>query len=463
MKEGFVSESKKIKRMFLLLVFLFSGVLCSLFSETFYAEYEPMEGMDSTVVIPCYVKSTSPNFQDSYCCYTADELKNSFLETSKLLDVQKLENELTMYEYEQSEKSKKSLKNKIRDALAAISDMQIKIGQTEEALRLDDSLPAGHPQKLSPMERATMVQNKKQLEETADSYEDNLRDMRKNYVMLDFQYEMNKLNASYSDKSLEAFRKSELLTIDGKLLDLMELNINIKMKIKELWFMRATRDRQRQSAELGYVPWSTLESFETDVAVVEQELRAMQKQSDAKLEELAFLCGVDHIDQLTVERTFSDKWLVSYDPVYYRKKYQENTYEIDLMEDQFDQMHETEKDLKKKANAKTDSYIMDTKERKGRLQKDILLDNVELGALQLIGNYQNVEDERSKHLLKVSESKRILDIHREEYELGQISEQKYKQSELKYVQLYMSLELMDLQLVRLKLLLDAMAEGIVRQ
>ncbi len=414
-----------------------------------------------------YIMYTFRTYQDeekhNYQNYYLDDLKDKFIENSKKIDSKKIDNEILTFEADNSEKSKKDLKSSISDMQSSIYSLEDKEEQLTDVLDFDSMLPPTHPNKLSQLERENLEAQIDQISDSISSYEKNLDDMKKNYIMLDFKLANDNLNVEYKTVDLEHFIKTELLSIDSKVLDILEENVNKSMKENELEYMSGVLTVQKKSYELGYTDGNTIMELEKKIDLLNKDISSINNKIYSKLDELAIITGVEYIDGLIFYTYYFNEELISTDAAYYRDKFEENAYQFDLMDEQIKAMDDTEEKLRKKSKTKIDADIMNAKKRKTVIYTDSLLNEIELGAFNLISNYNAVNLEREKHLLTIEERARKNDLEKIKLDLGYISKFDYDASTFEYLQLSTSTELMNLKLVRIRLLLDSMAEGVVQK
>ncbi len=402
-------------------------------------------------------------FESKPKLYTFKELKDSFIENSKQINLKKLDNKITQKQFESSEQSKDDFMEKIWEMDDDKRELERKKKNIEELLAVDTKIPKGHPKKLKRQTRNSLYDKKDMLEDNIEAIEERIDDMEKQYIMIDFKYESDKLNADYNENSLKSFKQTELLNIKNKIIDILEENINITMKENELKFTSEILDMQRKSYQLGYSDANSLHDLENKVTVITAELKNKKRIIETKLDELAIICGIEKIDGFKLKADFFDNSLESKEAEYYKKNYQKNAYSLEQLEEQAKKITTAKKQLKYRDDSEKDANLMEAKADKLTLQEDIILENIEIAALNMLNNYDNLTSEISKLSLKLNNAKRNLDGNSIKLSLGQISKLDYNKSEFEYQQMKYGTDLMDLNLLRIKILLSAMASGIVKQ
>ncbi len=392
--------------------------------------------------------------KEDYKYYTIKEIKDQFLINSKNISMQELDSEMLKLQAQSSKDSRTDLQDNIWDLQNNVDDMYEKI----------DAIDAAISNPLTPQIKIPeLLKNKEKLEDSIDNLNEKIDSMEKSYIMLDFKHTTDKLNAEYNKASLESFKKTELLNLDNKILDILETNINRKMKENELEFMQDTLKIQRLSFKLGYTDQNTLKDFENKVINAEKDYDSLQKQLYTKINELEIICGIKKIDGLTINKKYFDTKLPSNKASYYKEQFKKNAYSVELLNKQIKEMDKTTRKLKGSYNGYTDSKIMKSNKEKSELQKDTILENLEIGAMKMISSYDTLKTEINKLTLNLDNSKRKLDGNRIKLSLGHISKLDYDKSELEYNQMKFGLDIMNLKLLKIKLMLDGMANGIVNK
>ncbi len=395
--------------------------------------------------------------------YTLEDIKEAFVKNNKNIDIKRLDNEIAEYEYENSKESKEDLRKKIRDLEITIADLETKYRDIEKTLAFDNMLPEGHPNKLPYETRSRLSAQSAQLSNSIVTYGENLKSMKENYIMLDLKTGTSELNYEYSDEALEDFIKSEKLSIDIKILDILETNVKMKMKASEINFMNEMLKAQKISYELGYIDFNALMDFESKIKVLNDEFDLLNEDINSKLYELSIISGFERIDGLRISDDFFNSELQSKESNYYAEKYKENSYQFDLIDKQAGKLAIAERDLKEREEDSTDAKIMNAKKRKALIQKESILENIKLGASKLISGYNTVSLEKSKNEINLSEAKRKLKMEKMKYSLGYLSRINYNKSAFKTNQMESSMEILELKLVYFKKMLDAMADGIAQK
>ncbi len=402
-------------------------------------------------------------FEPSGKIFTVKELKDSFLENSTSINLQELDNKIKEKQAINSENSKDDLNETIWEMDDDKREMEKAKKDIEEILAIDSKLPKTHPKKLPSQTRLSLYNKKDMLNDNIEAMEERISDLEKNYIMVDFKYESDKLNAEYNKNSLESFKKTELLNIDNKILDILENDTTRDMKEQELDFMKTLLNMQKKSYNLGYTDLNTLKEFESKVTICKNELSSIQKQLNAKLDDLSIICHTERIDGLKLNSAFFDTTLASKDLTYYKKSYKKNSYQLDLIDNQVKKMKTVNSQLDYRDDSQSDAELIESKADKASLQKKAIMDNVELGASKLISSYETLDSEKKKIALKITEAKRKKEANYKKFQLGYISKLDYTKSTFEYIQTDSSIRLINLKLKRIKNLLEAMASGIVQK
>ncbi len=395
--------------------------------------------------------------------YSPEDIKNSFFEHNKDMSLQELDAKMKEYQAKSSSEKREDLRNNIWDLRGNQEDLYEKAENIEDMIALNASLPDTDPNKLPPQKIAELDAQQSSLEESADDMNENIKKMETNYVMLDFKQITDELNAEYNEDSIESFKKTQGLNIDTKVLDIVETEISIRMKENELKFLRCMLQMQKRSFELGYMDESSIKEAEERVDLSKKDLEGIKTSLNTKLDELELLSGIKKIDGLKIDKAFFDINILSKKPRYYRDKYEKNSYQIKLLEDQVKEMEKATKKLKTSYDAGTDTKIMDTNKQKTEVQKEIILDGVEMGALSLTAGFDNLFDEKEKLALKIEAANRKTENNKIRFSLGYISKLDLIKSNFESSQLTYAGEVLDMKIIRLKLLLNAMANGIVQK
>ncbi len=395
--------------------------------------------------------------------YTIDELKKAMYKNNKNISMQELENRLKKLESYNSRRQKNDLADKIDDLKSNARDLRSKSNDIDEAIENNNKLADNDPHKIPPQQIAELKAKQAEINKGKNKIDDNLDEMEKNYIMLDFKHMTNELHVDYNRESLESFKESQYLNLKIKILDILEANYNKLIKENELSFMKSNYKMQEKSFELGYTDENTLKEFKKKIEAGVKDLESIEDQINYKLDELEIICGIDVIDGFKIDKKFFKTKLKSDDPNYYKDKYENHSYQFDLLSDSVDEMDRTSRRLRDVSNAHLESDIMETNSQKTALQKSIILENVKIGAINLLSGYNKLTAEKEKHQLKMDSSEDKVKNNQLRFKLGHISKLDFNTSEFEYSQLEYASEIIDLKLLRIKILLDAMANGIVNK
>ncbi len=399
----------------------------------------------------------------NYTSYDYEELKTSFRETNKNIDIKKIEQEILRYEYQDAGNQKDNLSSKITELENKKSALESQLFQLNQLIIMDDNLPDGHPNKMTAEERQNAIQNSIKMQEGISTYGENLVDMRKKYILLDFKVVSDRINLSYNKDSLESFIKAEELNFNQKIIDIIKLHISREMKEEELGFLDTVLYAQNISYELGYSDIDSINNIQIKRQILKTDITALNREINLKLRELSILSGIDNISGIKVKKSFFNTKLKSTDATYYVEGYKKHAYEFQMIDKQLKAMDSSQRQLSGAEDGELDSNMMKARIKKLEIRKNAITDSVESGSLKLLAGYEKVVLNKDKHRINLTSSEREKNRSYIRYSLGHMSRIEYNQLAIKYMQLKKAEKLIDLEMLNLKLMLDAMAKGIVQK
>ncbi len=394
---------------------------------------------------------------------TLDFLEEFLVRNSKQVKLEKIKDEISVYEVEKSKESLKDLLVKVDELKKAKRETYRKISDIDSALAADAALPVGHPLKMTPQAKATLLKQRAQLKEAVETYNDNIKEMKENYVLLDFKTSTELLDLSYADISYDTFVETQKLTLNNKILDLLDIESSLVIKVNELDFMKNLYAMQCGGYKLGYLDKSKILEFESKLELLELEIKGMRDDISNKFDELEVLTGLGYIFGIKIEQSFFDRDLVSTSYHYYSDEFQNRSYQFPLIDEQIEEMKSTEKELRDTTSKKLDADILKLRIKNTLLNRDSLVEGVETASFKMMNGYEKIEAEKKKLLLQIKEAERKYSDKLWQYNNGIISKLDLNKANFEVIQLKSSVDIMDLKLLRIKKTLDAMARGIVKK
>ncbi len=392
------------------------------------------------------------------------ELLERFLvKNSKVIEMERINDDIGALDAEKTKQSLGDLKRKIEELKSDKSDAEDKISDIEDALDFDLALPPGHPLKMTPEARFSLDKQKEQLSNAIDAYNDNIRDMKENYVLLDFKASTELINTSYHDVTLDAFIENEKQSLNNKILDLLDAEASLSLKINEFDFMRELYKKQEDLYRFGYIDKAALLAFQSSIDGLALEIKDIKADITNKHDELEIITGLGYVFGIKLERGFFDKKLLSDSYRYYSDEFQKSSYQIPLLDEQISEMREKEEEIRKKTSKKLDADIIKLQIENAFLSKEALVEGVESASFKLLAGYDKVELEKSKIEVKIREAERKYSDNLWKYNHGYISKLDLEKSGFEVTQLKSSIDVLDLKLLRIKKTLDAMARGVLQK
>ncbi len=392
-----------------------------------------------------------------------EEIEKTFINNSSSLELEKINEKTKRYTMINDREKLDKLEESIDKLEIDKNNSNSQLSTITTILNNDDMLPPGHPNKLTPLERQTYIENKAKLIAAINTMVENLDNMRKNYIMLDYKHYSNFLDLSYSKKSFENFTKIELQNLKSKLIDIVEKDKILNMKNDELEFMTDMYNVNKLSYELGFVDKMTLLESKNRLDEIEIEIKNMEGEIDNVFDELSMIIGVDYIYGIKLEKDFFDYKLKSTESSYYKEKYIENSFNIPLMKKQINLLRDTESELRDETNFETDADILSLNKKKAEINKNNIEDMVEMAARKMISGYKELEKEKDKLSIKRTFLLRKIALNDLKYSLGYISELDCKKTNFEYKQVENSIYLIEVKMIGIKTSLENLADGIIQK